>query len=522
MGVGASPPHQPAPGSAAAASSGYDRDHLSILAGTSQNLLGVMIALIATAIVNLLLSNTLGPEGFGVVTIVTQAAFVVSFATRAGMDMAVLREVAIDVGAGKTSRVSAKVARAVLIAGLVSSLAAVLAVLAAGAIRQAFSLDDVVGRRVVEAAAVGLPFLAVTNVWLAATRGLKIMRYTLYVFWAGQPILWIVLLLAGWAVSGVTAWVGVFAYSLSWLLATGAAWHLWRRTSAGWEHDPLEAGALSRLTRYAGPRAPAALFSQLLFWTDLFVLTHYVSRAEVGVYAGVLRVGQVVVLFLTSVNLMFSPYVADLHARGATDRLDRLFKNLTRWTLAATLPAFLLLVVAPAAVLRVLGPEFDAGRTALLIVLGGQLVNIATGSVGFVLIMVGRTGWDLAVYSGALFLSIGSTIVLAPRYGMEGAAIANAVTFAVSNLVRLLLVKRFVGIQPYDRRHLRLIAPTVIGLLAMWGAHNLSEWSFLEDLAITGTAGGLAYLAAYAAMGLTTEEREGAKKLLSSRLGRKV
>ena len=44
----------------------------------------------------------------------------------------------------------------------------------------------------VEAAAIGLPFLALANVWLSATRGLKIMRYTLYIFWAGQPVLWLV------------------------------------------------------------------------------------------------------------------------------------------------------------------------------------------------------------------------------------------------------------------------------------------------------------------------------------------
>ncbi len=50
----------------------------------------------------------------------------------------------------------------------------------------------------------------------------------------------------------------------------------------------MQPGDLGKLGRYAGPRAPAALFSQLLFWTDLFVLTNYVSGEAVGRYSAAL------------------------------------------------------------------------------------------------------------------------------------------------------------------------------------------------------------------------------------------
>jgi O-antigen/teichoic acid export membrane protein len=470
--------------------------------------IGIVVAAVATFATNLLISNTLGRVAFGVVTVVTQAAFVLSFATRAGMDMAVLRDVAVDLGVGRTDRIRTPVARAAAIAFAVSTLAALLAIAGAAAIRSVFSLDERFDDRVVEAAALGLPFLALANVWLSATRGLKIMRYTLYIFWAGQPLLWLVLMAAGWQLSR-TAWMSVLAYSLSWLVATGAAFVAWRRESRGWDAAPLEAGALSKLFRYAGPRAPAALFSQLLFWTDLFVLTRYASGAEVGVYSAALRAGQILVLFLTSVSLMFSPYVADLHNRGERAQLDRLFKNLTRWTIAATIPLFLLLVVTPGSALRVFGASFSEGQAALLILLAGQFINIATGSVGFVLIMVGRTGWDLGVYAGSFALNLGLAFWLCPRYGMEGAAVANAVTFAVSKWARLALVRKFVGIQPYDKDYGRLLAPSVVGLAVMWLVHSAAGESWLLDLVATGLIGGAAYLVTYLAVGLTADERRG-------------
>ncbi|MDQ3645424.1 MAG: MATE family efflux transporter [Actinomycetota bacterium] len=493
-------------------------DHVTILAGASQNVLGLLIAGVATLGAQVLISRTLGEEAFGIVTVLTQAAFVLSFATRAGMDMAVIRTVAIAAGASREERIRAMVTRAAVIAGGVSLLAALAILLAAEPITRAFSLDPSTSRWAVQAAAVGLPFLAVTNVWLGATRGLKIMRYTLYVFWAGQPVVWIALMLLGWRISE-TPWMSVLAYSISWLWAAGASWGVFRRESGRWERAPLEPGVSGRLMRYAGPRAPAALFSQLVFWADLFVLAHFASDRSIGIYSGVLRTGQMVVLFLTSVNLMFSPFVADLYSRGEIDCLGRLFKSLTRWTLAATVPLFIVLAVAPGEVLDLFGESYREGRTALLILLGGQLVNIATGSAGFVLIMVGRTGWDLAVYAGSLTLNLALAVWLCPRYGIEGAAFANAATFACSNVARIVLVKRFVGIHPYDGGFARLLAPAAVGAAAGWVVHSLVPGSSV-GLVLTGAAVVVAYGIAYAGVGLTSEERSGASELLARRQAR--
>ena len=495
------------------------RDHVSILGGASQNIVGMVVAAGATFAAQILITRTLGAEGFGIVTIVTQAAFVLSFVTRAGMDMAVLRDVAIDVGEGRLDRARVPVARGALVAFAVSTVVAAAGLFFADSIRAVFSLDPSESAGAVEAAAAGLPFIALTNVWLSATRGLKIMRYTLYVFWAGQPLLWLLLMAAGWSLAR-EPWTAVAAYSASWAVAAAAAGWFWRKESRAWEASPMGPGALTRLMRYAGPRAPAALFSQLLFWTDLFVLTRYADDVEVGIYSAALRAGQMVVLFLTSVSLMFSPFVADLHNRGETERLDRLFKSLTRWTLAATLPAFLVLVVAPGPVLRIFGAEFAGGRAALLVLLGGQLVNIATGSVGFVLIMVGRTGWDLLVYAGSLIMNLGLAFWLCPRYGMEGAAAANAVTFAASKWARLALVRRFVGIQPYDAHYWRLLPAAGAGLAAMWGAHAVVAGGWALDLTATAAAGGLAYVLVYLAVGLTPSERDFARWTLARLRGR--
>ena len=78
-------------------------------------------------------------------------------------------------------------------------------------------------------------------------------------------------------------------------------------------------------------------------------------------YAACVRVSQALVLFLTAVSYMFSPFVADLHERGERERLNDLFKTITRWTLALTVPLLLLFLIAPAQVLHLFGSELRRG-----------------------------------------------------------------------------------------------------------------------------------------------------------------
>jgi Na+-driven multidrug efflux pump len=95
------------------------------------------------------------------------------------------------------------------------------------------------------------------------------------------------------------------------------------------------------------------------------------------------------------------------------------------------------------------------------------------GTVGFILIMAGRTGWDLLVYMGAFALDIGVALLLArPEVlGIKGAAIAQALTLAFSAIARLLLVRRFLHIWPFDAYYLRLVVPTIVGAAGMLLGH---------------------------------------------------
>jgi O-antigen/teichoic acid export membrane protein len=501
-------------------------DQRDILGGAGQNVVGLAAGVLATFATQVIMTRTLGSSLFGVVTLTTQFAFIASTATRFGMDVANVRLVAILMGRGEAGRVRRLVRTSVKIAGIASLLVGAIVFVLAPWLSSTFVEPHLHRQGTIGfwAAALAIPFAAVTWAYLGGTRGLKIMRHTLYIFWIGQPVGWILIAVGGWLVLGRSAGWTAFAYALSWIVACAAAWWAWERETRGFSGRTETGGIPEEGTRslltFGFLRAPATLFSQLLFWIDTFVLAT-IHPGQVGVYGATVRTGQSLLLFLTSLSLVFSPFVADLHHRGERDKLDALYKNVTRWGLAITLPILLALAILPGTIMRVYGDEFVSGRSALLILIIGLIVPVIVGTVGFILIMVGRTGWDLLVYVGSFVTAVGIAVLLVPEYGMRGAAVAEAVTLTVSAVARLLLVRRFVKIWPFDRWFLRLVPATLAGAATMWAVHQVFAGpAWLLDLAGSILVGTIVYGVVLVATGLKPGERRAVLSLGRRLVGR--
>jgi O-antigen/teichoic acid export membrane protein len=180
-------------------------------------------------------------------------------------------------------------------------------------------------------------------------------------------------------------------------------------------------------------------------------------------------------------------------------------------------------LILPGPVLRIFGGKFGAGRNALLILIAGMLVPVCVGTVGFILIMVGRTGWDLMVYAAAFVIDVTVAFFLArpDRLGIEGAALAQACTLSFSAVARLLFVRRFVHIWPFDRHFLRLLPAAAAGGVAMWAAHQvLSGPKWLIDLGGSIAVGTLVYGGVLLAVGLKPAERRAVLAMVRGILGR--
>ena len=241
------------------------------------------------------------------------------------------------------------------------------------------------------------------------------------------------------------------------------------------------------------------------------------TQADVGIYAAAARAAQVILLLIISVSLMFSPFVADLHARGERDKLDRLYKWLTGGPGGVPAALFVLLAVAPDSALRLFGAEFGAGRH------GPQ--HPARGTAGERGHRHGGLHPDhgrphrlgpgrLRGVGGA---RRGAGLAADPVAGHGGRGCRRRRHHGRLQPTRLYLVWRFVRIQPYDRSYLLLLLPTVAGFLAGLGVHTLlSETAGYVDLVGTAAAVVVGYGIVLLVAGLPASERRALAKLASA------
>jgi O-antigen/teichoic acid export membrane protein len=254
-------------------------------------------------------------------------------------------------------------------------------------------------------------------------------------------------------------------------------------SAAAWRLTPAEARQSS------GPAVPlerevfwfsAALFGVsilefVLAQADKILLGVFLDVRQVGIYAVATVMIGFVPVALQSVNQIFSPTIANLHARGEHALLGRLFQTLTKWVLGVTMPLALVMIIFSKPLMRLFGPAFEAGWLVLILGTLGQLVNAGVGSVGYLLLMSGNQARLIRVQVVMAGFMVVATLGLVRPFGMVGVALAAALTIALSNYWYLRQVRAALQLSPYNRTYLHLLGPCLASLAVTAGFRLLGR-----------------------------------------------
>jgi O-antigen/teichoic acid export membrane protein len=109
--------------------------------------------------------------------------------------------------------------------------------------------------------------------------------------------------------------------------------------------------------------------------------------------------------------------------------------------------------------------------------------------------MAGRSGWNLATTALALVVNVVLNIVLVPRWGVEGAAVAWAASILCTNLIPLAQTWAVLGMHPFGRGTATAV-PIALGTVG--GTGLLARFVLgptVPALAVTVVVGGALHLA---------------------------
>ncbi|HLW72195.1 MAG TPA: oligosaccharide flippase family protein [Candidatus Binataceae bacterium] len=181
---------------------------------------------------------------------------------------------------------------------------------------------------------------------------------------------------------------------------------------------------------------------------DLLVLGWFRPADDVGVYSAAVMISGLVGLLVAAAGTRAGPMFSNLFARGQRRELELCAQGASRLTFWLSLPLIVALAALGKPLLAVFGHDFGRGYSALLILLVGQLSNAAMGPIGVLLLMTGFERTTAMVVAGSATLDLVAALVLVPRLGMVGAAVASMLAATGWNVAIAVSAKSALGIDP--------------------------------------------------------------------------
>lgn len=413
-----------------------------LVKGTGEALVVKGSSLFVSFALTILLSNTMGAEGYGVYAYVFSWINLLIILGRFGFDSVLVRYVAAYQAKHNWGAFSGIMRRSKQIVFLCSF---ILWLLLCASL---FFLQNRLGPALSVTFLVGAIVLLLEpqiNLCQSILRALGHIALSNLPLMVIRPAIVVFIIAAAYFLFGfeITAHFGASIYLLASILALVLIFIILRMKIPETLHTETEAVyEVREWMNMAWPMLLSSASTILMNRTDVIMLGIFAGTTDAGIYHIVVRAASLTTIGLISVNSIAGPLIAKYYATYQKADLQRTVRLAAWGILALSLPVAVIFIFFGKSLLAVFGPQYIQGYTALVIMLAGQIVNALTGLVGLLMIMTAYQKPELLFNILASVLNIAMNLLLIPRYGIVGAAVATSLTLIAVNLLRVGFVYR--------------------------------------------------------------------------------
>lgn len=254
---------------------------------------------------------------------------------------------------------------------------------------------------------------------------------------------------------------------------------------------------LRELLAFSAPLALVALLGSLHAFADRFVLTHLLGLAPLAVYAAAATLVGLTGLAYTVLGFTLFPVLSRLWSQGETERAAALAGQAVRVFLFLALPYVLWLACAAEVLLPLLTTEAYRLPAQVLLLLGVAAVALGLyQTLLYMLLLAGRGLRAAGAMGAAALLNTALNLLLVPRHGLLGAAVAAAASNAALATAAYLLVQGPLELRFPWGSAMRIAASAAIAALPLLGVLQLPGLEGGVGLLLGLTLSTAAYLAA--------------------------
>jgi O-antigen/teichoic acid export membrane protein len=252
------------------------------------------------------------------------------------------------------------------------------------------------------------------------------------------------------------------------------------------------------------PLIPNAAMLWIIAISDRYMVSYFLGVSSAGVYSASYAIGQYATFVLTPLTTVLYPTISKAYDEGNRDESAKYLKYSLKYLMMISIPAAFGLSMLAKPLLRILTtPEFVTGSTVVPWVASGAVIFCFYQMGVHIIHLVGKTYITVRLLSIAAALNIGLNLLLIPRMGIVGAAVATLVAYGVLGLITLLVTRRYLkfGLSPLFMA--KSVLASAVMTLCLW-LINPHSWVWVI---ISIVAGALIYFAVLLAIkGLSRQE----------------
>lgn len=440
---------------------------ISLLGGATGAVFGLVLAVVV--------GRGLGPAGTGYFFQTVAIFMILANVLELGADTGLVRSLAQQVALGKTADLRRTVGIAVVPVVVVGVVVLTAIWLSAPWVASVVSPPE--ARATTATLLIStIPFVLAASlvaVLLGGTRGLGSVVPFTSVQNLGLPIGRVVVvglcLASGFGIVGTArawAWPFLAAVAVSAIL-------LVRRLAAATAPDPSGPATPTRVLArdfwvFSGARGVAAALEIGLAWASVLIVAALRGPIEAGIFAVVSRCILSGLLVETAARLAVGPRISAALSRNDSAGLRRLHLTATQAMILLSWPFYLTLACFAPVVLSLFGDGFGAGAPAMVVLCGALLLLTGAGVVQSVLLMGGKSHWQMNNKAIALAINVVGNLLLVPVLGLMGAAVVWTVTIVIDSVLATWQVHRLMAVR-IALRELVLPIGIVLGSVAVPG-----------------------------------------------------
>jgi O-antigen/teichoic acid export membrane protein len=295
-------------------------------------------------------------------------------------------------------------------------------------------------------ACVTIPIYGLVQVQAGIAQSYDWPNLALMPFYIWRQLTITVLMGGAWALGAPTDAVTamIIAVVTTWAVTVGQLFVLERRLKHKVRPGPRRYEAKTWLATSL-PIFVAEGFYLLLTYVDILALEQLRSPDEVAVYYAAARLLALVAFVYFAIAGATTHKFTQYHVAGDKERLAKFFAETIRWTFWPSLAACAAILALGRPLLSLFGASFEAGYIVMFILAIGMLSRAAVGPAERLLNMLGERKPCAVVYAAAFAINLVLCLVLIPRLGIEGAAMAASTALAFESVLLYRIAKRRLG-----------------------------------------------------------------------------